>query len=107
VYIGTSCGALYAVDADSGAIKWTYGRRGGPNPSGFTVYDGIGYLLTTDVKLHGLNLETGNEVGYAAFSPDQLPLGRNVDASYVAVADSVLLMNPGNRQVFVFAAKSK
>jgi outer membrane protein assembly factor BamB len=103
VYIGTSCGLFYAVDTETGKVKWTYGSQGGPNAAGFVEYRGYGYLLTHDMKLHAIDLSSGSEVGNAVFTPGVLPDVRVPGVPFVAVGGDTLLVSPGTHQVFAFS----
>ncbi|MFD0794027.1 PQQ-binding-like beta-propeller repeat protein [Mucilaginibacter litoreus] len=58
LYAGNTDGYLYALDAETGALKWKY-KTGGIITSSPTVADGIVYVGSYDRKLYAIDAETG------------------------------------------------
>ena len=58
VYVGSFDQKLHAVDAETGAKKWTY-STGDKVQSSPTVSDGVVYVGSDDQKLYALDAKTG------------------------------------------------
>jgi outer membrane protein assembly factor BamB len=57
VYIGSSDGSLYALDASTGAVLWSYTIGGGlPVFSSPTVVNGVVYLAAADDHVYAFGL---------------------------------------------------
>ncbi|MBA7698502.1 Outer membrane protein assembly factor BamB [subsurface metagenome] len=63
VYIGGYDGKIYAINSNSGALRWVYPREGNLEPlvGGPVVALGKVYFGSSDGKLYALDAETGDE----------------------------------------------
>jgi outer membrane protein assembly factor BamB len=61
VYVGSSDGNLYALDASTGALLWSY-TTGGLFRSSPTVAKGVVYVGSWDHNVYALNASTGAKV---------------------------------------------
>jgi outer membrane protein assembly factor BamB len=60
VYVGVEASDLYAVDAQTGTIEWTF-KTGGNLRSSPTVADGTVYVGSFDQKLYAVDADTGTQ----------------------------------------------
>jgi glucose dehydrogenase len=58
VYVGSDDGDLYALNASTGAILWSY-TTGGPVTSSPAVVNGVVYVGSSDRNVYALNASTG------------------------------------------------
>jgi outer membrane protein assembly factor BamB len=58
LYIGSSDGSLYALDADTGADGWSY-ATGGAVHSSPAIWEGVVYFGSDDGKVYALDAATG------------------------------------------------
>lgn len=61
VVAGTGDGFLYAIDAGSGEVRWSF-RTGGRIRSAPAVHEGVAYIGSCDGIVYGVSLEDGTEV---------------------------------------------
>ena len=63
VYIGGYNGIVYAVNSDSGALRWVYPRQGSLQPiiGGLVVASGRVFFGNSDGKIYALDAETGDK----------------------------------------------
>ena len=61
VFVGSQNGTVYALDARSGCIRWTYAARGGVRTA-VAIGSGTVYFGDTAANLYALDAETGREV---------------------------------------------
>ena len=62
VYVGGYSGKIYAINSDSGALRWVYPREGNFEPviGGLEVAWGKVYIGGSDGKVYALDAETGD-----------------------------------------------
>jgi outer membrane protein assembly factor BamB len=58
VYVGTEDGAMYALNASTGAVSWSV-QAGGLFPSSPAVVNGVVYIGSFDHNVYALNASTG------------------------------------------------
>ncbi|MFJ9597987.1 PQQ-binding-like beta-propeller repeat protein, partial [Streptomyces virginiae] len=59
VYIGSSDGKVYALDAATGTPRWAHTTAGAVWSSSPAVVDGIIYIGSNDKKVYALDAATG------------------------------------------------
>jgi outer membrane protein assembly factor BamB len=101
-YLLTNCQFVYAVTPDTGQLLWRYEDSRQQSPDAFTIFQDVGYLLTTDATLHALDLRTGQELGYLEAKPQRTaPIESNLIAG-----SRLLLVRYGSNQLFAFKGSS-
>ena len=61
VYIGSDDGNVYALNASTGAMLWSF-TTGGRVESSPTVVNGVVYIGSDDDNVYALNASTGNKL---------------------------------------------
>jgi outer membrane protein assembly factor BamB len=98
-YLLTTCHLAHAVSADNGQLIWSYEDDNEQSVRSFTVFQGIGYLLTQDATLHALDLETGREIGRMKADPQVV---QSTIPKYLVAGQDTLLVRYGDHQLFAF-----
>ena len=73
VFVGSQNGTVYALDARTGCIRWTFGARGGVRTA-LAIGAGAVYFGDTAANLYALDAETGRELWVRKV--DEHPLAR-------------------------------
>jgi eukaryotic-like serine/threonine-protein kinase len=95
VYVSSD--KLYAFDASTGALKWTYNTGGGPSSP--AVANGVVYVGSGDHKLYALDASTGRLIWTSA------PTGAAIDSS-PAVASGVVYVGSFDHKLYAFNAST-
>jgi outer membrane protein assembly factor BamB len=69
LYVGGDQGALFALDAATGAVKWTYPTGGAITAAPAVGEDGLVYLASTDGWLYVLGREGGLRTKFQVDAP--------------------------------------
>jgi outer membrane protein assembly factor BamB len=96
VYIGSTNCKLFALDAETGALKWTY-QAGAAITCSPTVANGIVYFGSEDHKVYALNAETGALVW-------SYTTGHQIDFSTPAVVNGVVYIGSDDCKVYALDA---
>jgi len=97
VVVGTAAGDVVAVDAETGAQRWSVSTRGAITTN-IAIADGIVYAGSQDTSLYALDLTSGAELW-------KQTMGAQIMSS-PAVADGVVVSGSRGTEVRGFAAAS-
>lgn len=95
VYVGTVGGTLYAFDASSGALRWTFEPGGAIFTSTPVVANGVLYTGSSANTFYALDARTGIQLWSYEFG-----FGTN---GAPAVADGIVYMQSFDRNLYAFA----
>lgn len=109
VYVGSGDGAVYALDARTGAIAWRAATDAAVTSAAAVTDDAV-YVTTLGGGLYALDRATGRERWRAHLGPDaQLAWGResgDVFSSSPAVVGGILVVGGANSGVYALDAVS-
>src|SRR2546421_313482 len=97
VYVGSWDNNVYALNATTGAKKWSFATRGGIESSP-AVVNGVVYIGSNDANVYALNATTGAKKWSFA-------TGGGVESS-PAVVNGVLYVGSGNANVYALNAST-
>jgi outer membrane protein assembly factor BamB len=95
VYVGTVGGTLYAFDANTGKLRWTFQTGGGMYWSSPAVANGVLYTGSADDVFHALDARTGTELW-------SYTMGGATNGA-PAIADGVAYMESFDHNLYAFA----
>lgn len=108
VYVAVSGGNLYALDKDTGAIKWAVGGTGGTHFNGLTVANGV-LFSNNDAAgaLQAFDTANGAPLLFHSFAQDtNAPMNDSGNSSGIAVArDTVFASSKSGSTSTLFALK--
>lgn len=121
VYVGSTDGALYAIDRESGAQRWKFATRG-PISSSPAVVDGLAYITSTDGNFYAVDAATGAQrwvfatKGERRFTApgihgaiprtERMPDPFDVFLSSPVVAGGMVLFGSGDQHVYALDART-
>ncbi len=100
VYFGSSDGNVYALEADSGELKWKF-KTGDVVHSSPAIADGTLYIGSWDTYLYALDAASGNEKWRFKTGEDPVAHNHVGIQSSVAVMDGVIYF--GSRDSYAYA----
>lgn len=103
VYFGSGDGNIYALDANSGALKWKF-QTGNVVHSSPAISDGVLYIGSWDSYLYALDAETGKEKWRFKTGDDPEIHNHIGIQSSPAVVDGVVYF--GCRDAYVYAVEA-
>ncbi len=98
LYVGSSSGTLFALDAATGDEVWTFATEGQPIQSSPAVVDGVVYIGSYDAGVYALEAETGEELW-------RFETGDAVRSS-PAVVDGLVYIGSGDGNVYAIDAET-
>ena len=72
VYIGATDGNVYAINADTGALRWTYEQTRSPIESSPAVANGVVFIGSYNGRLYALDASSGVRLWSSPALPDSL-----------------------------------
>lgn len=119
VYVGSTDGALYAVNRADGTQRWKFATRG-PISSSPALHDGLVYISSLDGNIYGVDAATGDEKwkfatrGERRFTApgihgamprtERMPDPFDVFTSSPAVANNTVYIGSGDQNVYALDA---
>lgn len=101
VYLTATCGKIYKLNSQTGEVIWDH-QLSKRDYYSFTVFAGVGYLVSFHGKLSAVDLQTGKEVGELTVTP-----ARTAKRAwkYLATSKNLMVLTYGNNQAFAFQTK--
>lgn len=103
VYVTGGCKSVFALDAETGQLKWTYKSDNVGTMSHLLVIDMLGYVLFRDGSIRAIDLHTGQEKGRAITT--FVPFANFPSNQGLATWINMLYVTFGGRTVLAFGQK--
>lgn len=96
VYINSTCGLVYRLDATTGEVLWQY--QSDLEILEMTALNGIGYFVTSYAGMDAVDLSNGNRIGTLSVRPKFVQ--QLSPYQYLASNQDMLILTFGNNQAF-------